>query len=147
MAPAKRGAGRGSRSGPPSERLPRLRGPDPEWADIRPCAICCREAKGLGYVHQLRHDLYPTYRFCSLRCQGAGAALAGRHNGMIDKTDLEKQAIKDARRPFAEILTELGLMEHFFDLTAEQIDQLIEAAVDGFQQSMQGQALNDDLPF
>jgi Family of unknown function (DUF6511) len=46
-----------------------------------------------------------------------------------------------------EILTELGLMEHFFDLTAEQIDQLIEAAVDGFQQSMQGQALNDDLPF
>jgi Family of unknown function (DUF6511) len=46
-----------------------------------------------------------------------------------------------------EALTELGLMEHFFDLTAEQIDQLIEAAVDGFQQSMQCQALNDDLPF
>ena len=66
---------------------------------------------------------------------------------MIDKTDLEKQAIKDARRPFAEVLTELGLMEHFFDLTAEQIDRLIEAAVDGFQQSMQCQALNDDLPF
>ena len=66
---------------------------------------------------------------------------------MIDKTDMEQRAIKDARRPFAEILTEFGLMEHFFDLTAEQIDQLIEAAVDGFQHSMQGQALNDDLPF
>ena len=36
---------------------------------------------------------------------------------MIDKTDMEQQAIKDARRPFAEALTELGLMEHFFDLT------------------------------
>ncbi len=66
---------------------------------------------------------------------------------MIDKTDLEQQAIKDARRPFAEILTELGLMEHFFELSAEEIDQLIEAAVDGFQESMQRQALNDDLPF
>ena len=68
-----------------------------------PARSAPRVAHGFGYVHQLRHDLYPTYRFCSLRCQGAGAALAGRHNGMIDKTDMEKQAIKDARRPFAEI--------------------------------------------
>jgi Family of unknown function (DUF6511) len=125
----------------------RAGGPDPEWALVRPCAICSREARGFGYVHQLRFDLYPTYRFCSQRCLGAGAAIAGRRNGMIDKTDLEKQAIKDARRPFAEVLTELGLMDHFLDLTAEQIDRLIEAAVDGFQQSMQVQALNDDLPF
>ncbi|MGH6896492.1 MAG: DUF6511 domain-containing protein [Geminicoccaceae bacterium] len=98
-------------------------------------------------MHQLRPDQYPTYQFCSLRCLDAGAALAARRSGMIDKTEMEQQAIKDARRPFAEALTELGLMEHFFDLSAEQIDQLIEAAVDGFQQSMQCQALNDDLPF
>jgi Family of unknown function (DUF6511) len=147
MAPAKHRPRRRPTPLPPPEPSLRPRGPDPEWAYVRPCALCCRESRGFGYVHQLRHDLYPTYRFCSLRCQGAGAALAGRHNGMIDKTDMEQQAIKDARRPFAEILTELGLMEHFFDLTAEQIDQLIEAAVDGFQQSMRGQALNDDLPF
>ncbi|MGH6895146.1 MAG: DUF6511 domain-containing protein [Geminicoccaceae bacterium] len=127
--------------------MPRRPGPDPEWASLRPCAICRREARHFGYVHQLRPDLYPTYRFCSLRCQCAGAALARTHQGMIDKTDLEQQAIKDARRPFAEILTELGLMEHFFELSAEEIDQLIEAAVDGFQESMQRQALNDDLPF
>jgi hypothetical protein len=147
MAPAKRGGRRRSRPGPPPEPSPRRRGPDPEWADIRPCAVCGRESRSFGYVHQLRHDLYPTYRFCSLRCQGAGAAIAGGHHGMIDKTGMETQAIRDARRPFAEVLTELGLMEHFFDLTAEQIDQLIEAAVDGFQHSMQGQALNDDLPW
>jgi hypothetical protein len=147
MAPAKHRARRRPTPLPPPEPSSRPRGPDPEWAYVRPCALCCRESRGFGYVHQLRHDLYPTYRFCSLRCQGAGAALAGRHNGMIDKTDMEKQAIKDARHPFAEILTELGLMEHFFDLTAEQIDQLIEAAVDGFQDAMQRQALNDDVPW
>jgi hypothetical protein len=132
---------------PPPEPPPRPQGPDPEWADVRPCAVCCRESRGFGYVHQLRADLYPTYLFCSLRCQGAGVALAGRSNGMIDKTDMEQQAIKDARRLFAEALTGLGLMEHFFDLSAEQIDRLIEAAVDGFQDSMQRQALNDDVPW
>jgi hypothetical protein len=122
-------------------------GPDPEWAHLQSCAICCRQAKGFGYVHQLRRDRYPTYRFCSPRCLDAGAVIAGRRGGMIDKTGMEQQAIKNARRPFAEALTELGLMAHFFDLSAEQIDQLIEAAVDGFQQSMQCQALNDDVPW
>jgi Family of unknown function (DUF6511) len=145
MAPARRARRRPTPL--PPEPLPRRLGPDPEWAYVRPCAICCRQAKGFGYVHQLRHDLYATYRFCSLRCLNAGAAIAGRQNGVIDKTEMEQQAIKNARRPFAEALTELGLMEHFFDLSAEQIDQLIEAAVDGFQESMRRQALNDDLPF
>jgi hypothetical protein len=147
MAPARRRVRRSPTLPSPPEPSPGARGPDPEWAYVRPCAICCREAKGFGYVYQLRFDLYPAYRFCSMRCLDAGAALAGRQGGMIDKTDLEQQAIKDARRPFAEALTELGLMEHFFDLGADEIDRLIEAAVDGFQKSRQRQALNDDLPF
>lgn len=66
---------------------------------------------------------------------------------MIDKTDIEKQAIKDARRYFAETLTELGLMAHFHDRSPADIDQIIEACIDGFQDSMQHQSLNDEIPF
>ena len=40
---------------------------------------------------------FPTYRFCSMRCLDAGAALARENNGMIDKTARETQALKDAR--------------------------------------------------
>lgn len=74
---------------------------------------------------------------------------------MIDKTDMEAKAIRDARRPFAEVLTELGLMAAFFDRKPEEIDRLIEACVDGFQESITRQAaeknkpmsFNDEIPF
>jgi uncharacterized protein DUF6511 len=58
---------------------------------------------------------------------------------MIDKTAREAQAIRDARLDFAEALSELGLMAPFFDRTAAEIDQLIEAAVTGYIDSMQAQ--------
>lgn len=64
---------------------------------------------------------------------------------MIDKTSLERNAIKDARKAFAEALTELGLMQHFYNLSAAAIDQLIEAAVDGYQQSIRRS--HNEIPF
>ncbi len=75
---------------------------------------------------------------------------------MIDKTARERQAIRDARAPFAEALTELGLMEPFFHRSADDIDRLIEAAVTGYIDSMQEQAarkerngtvLDEPIPF
>ncbi len=66
---------------------------------------------------------------------------------MIDKTELETQAIKAARRNLAEVLTELGLMAPFHDRSADEIDRIVEACVDGFQAAMRRETLNDDIPF
>ena len=82
-----------------------------------------------------------------MRCLDAGAALANGNHGMIDKTDMEQRAINDARRFLAEVLTELGLMAPFHDRNAEEIDRIIEACVDGFQDSMQRHAQQPDVPF
>ncbi|MFN4016722.1 MAG: DUF6511 domain-containing protein [Reyranella sp.] len=75
---------------------------------------------------------------------------------MIDKTAREIQALKEARKPFAEALTEIGLMDAFYHRTAAEIDQLLEAAITGFVESMQrqgavkertGTTLDDPMPF
>ena len=70
---------------------------------------------------------------------------------MIDKTAMEKQALREARRNFAEALKELGLLDAFKNCSSAQIDQVIEACVDGFQESMRRQAAastpDDPLPF
>ena len=66
---------------------------------------------------------------------------------MIDKTEHEANAIKAARRNFAEVLSELGLLAPFHNRSAEEIDRIIEACVDGFQAAMRRETLSDDLPF
>lgn len=66
---------------------------------------------------------------------------------MIDKTDMEKRAIADARHFLAEVLNEMDLMDPFLNRTTEEIDRIIEACVDGFQDSMLHQSNRGDIPF
>ena len=117
-----------------------------------PCALCSREDRGFGYVHKLLWGRYPHHRFCSKPCLDAGSGHAARNKGMIDKTDMETRAIRHARQNLAEVLTAMGLMAPFFDRTAADIDRIIEACVDGFQEGMQSQApkrdpFEDPIPF
>lgn len=116
------------------------------------CALCGREEKGFGYIHKLRQGEFPNYRFCSMGCCQSGGTLAHRSGGVIDRTPMEARAVKDARRWFAEVLTELGLMAAFHDRSAAEIDRIIEACIDGFQDSMRRQATEfgpfaDPIPF
>lgn len=137
---------------PPAKAEPRRSGSEPVPGSHRlVCALCVREAKGFGYQHRL-DTTFPRHRFCSIACCEAGGALAQRSGGVIDKTPMEAQAIKDARRPLAETLTELGLMAPFHNRSAAEIDRIIEACIDGFQASMQRQAAErgpffNDIPF
>jgi len=75
---------------------------------------------------------------------------------MTDKTETERAAIKAARKPFAEALSELGLMAGFYHRSAADIDRLIEAAIDGYRAHLirvAGEArkasddINDPIPF
>ena len=76
-----------------------------------------------------------------------GSALAMENNGMIDKTDMEKRAIADARHFLAEVLNEMDLMDPFLNRTTEEIDRIIEACVDGFQDSMLRQSNAGLVPY
>jgi hypothetical protein len=103
-------------------------------------------------VHELSFETHPQLAFCSMACCGAGGALAMRSGGVIDKTPMEERAVKEARRPFAEALAELGLLAPFHHRDAAEIDRVIEACVDGFQESMRRQAaaldpMSDEIPF
>jgi hypothetical protein len=84
------------------------------------CALCAREARGFGYIHQLRIGEFPHYRFCSMPCSKAGSALARRMGGMIDKTPLEEAAIKAARDRWQKCCRNLACSSPFTALARNQ---------------------------
>lgn len=62
-------------------------------------------------------------------------------------TDMEKEAIFQARRPFYEALVKVGAQGAFEKLSADQIDSIIEAVWDGLRASMAQQSAAGNIPF
>jgi uncharacterized protein DUF6511 len=123
------------------------RSPNQTAKGVALCALCGREARGFGYCHGLRWGHHPYYRFCSMACLKVGANNARKSFAVINKTDMEIRAIRDARKQFASALSELGLMSAFQKRPASDIDRIISACIEGFQTSMQRQSDNGDIPF
>ena len=111
-----------------------------------------REVAGKGVRRARCRRPAPVHRGSQMWSACSARSAVGRQNGVIDKSRMETQAIKDARRFFAEVLTEMGLLAPFHDRPPAEIDRIIEACVDGFQDSMQRQAaardpIDDAIPF
>ncbi len=93
------------------------------------------------------------YEFCSMKCQNIGGAIAKKNDGVIPKmagslnTDVERQAIVDARIQLAEALDQVGIMPAFENLEPAQIDVIVKAVVIGFQASVHRQCSTGKVPF
>ncbi len=55
---------------------------------------------------------------------------------MVDLTDAEKAAMREAMKMVAEIMEEIGWQTRFADLSELQVLTLIEVAIGGFQDAM-----------
>lgn len=62
-------------------------------------------------------------------------------------TDVERQAIVDARIQLAEVLEKHGLMAAFENLEPAQIDEIVSSVVIGFQASVHRQCSSGKVPF
>lgn len=99
-------------------------------------------------------------------CQNLGRVIAAQNDGNIARdlqfsfyddeqgkqrtmalTDVEQQAIVDARYQLAQALTDAGLMQHFENLDAAVIDKITTAVVIGFQASVHRQCSKGEVPF
>lgn len=82
-----------------------------------------------------------------MECLDAIADQAKRNNGVIDKTEMEMAAIRAARMPLYEALSEMGLADLAAELGPEKFDQIIEAVWDGCRASMSLQSARGGVPF
>jgi hypothetical protein len=116
---------------------------------LGPCDVCGREGHGFSFRLNL-DSRAPNYEFCSMKCRDIAAKICDREGVMSKEklTQMEKTAIVDARRQFADEITKQGLMHIFIKAPPDVIDAIIKACVIGFQASMHKQsAIDGNIPF
>ncbi len=109
------------------------------------CDLCAHEARGFAFQKSRNHV---EHFLCSIECQDAvyRLYLDGGLGMLKTPTEMEKQAISDARQPLYEALVKIGKAEVMDHFTKEDVLTIIEAAWDGVRESMQRQ-IGDEIPF
>jgi len=110
------------------------------------CAVCSRQAKGLGYFNpRLRRSDPRRYNdrwvFCSMRCQNVFSRLMERltpfqEDAVIDPSDMEIAAMQSALAPLGEYVTSIGMDRPLADYGKDEVLRLVEVVVDAYQAHM-----------
>lgn len=110
------------------------------------CAVCSRQAKGLGYFNpRLRRSDPRRYNdrwvFCSMRCQNAFSRLMERmtpfqEDAVIDPSDMEIAAMRSALGPLGEYVASIGMDRPLADYGKDEVLRLVEVVVDAYQAHM-----------
>jgi hypothetical protein len=129
------------------------------------CVICGMQAKGFVVqfspnVHlkkaksvseiRLKQGPFPQYACCGLACSDAALkmVIAGRGTMAGNTiTQMEQQAIRDAKAQLFEGLTEIGSAEAFNNQTPQNMEFLIYKIWQGVRASMQRQSAAGEIPF
>lgn len=106
------------------------------------CAVCSRQAKGLGWFNaRLKRNDPARYSdrwvFCSMACQNAFSQIMNKTEGhMIDPTDMEVAAMQSCLSPLGEYVGEIGMGRPLADYSREEVMALVEVVVSAYQASM-----------
>ena len=100
------------------------------------CAVCSRQAKGLGYFNpRLRRSDPRRYNdrwvFCSMPCQNAFSRLMERltqfqEDAVIDPSDMELAAMASCLAPLGEYVSSIGMQRPLADYSKDEVLTLID---------------------
>lgn len=106
------------------------------------CAVCSRQAKGLGWFNaRLKRSDPARYSdrwvFCSMPCQNAFSQIMNKTEGhMIDPSDMEIAAMRSCLSPLGEYVGEIGIERPLADYSREEVLTLIDVVVTAYQEQM-----------
>lgn len=129
------------------------------------CVMCGMQARGFVVqfnpnVHlkpvktandvRLKQGPFPQYACCGLLCSEVALKLVTMGKGIMPAntiTQMEQQAIRDAKTQVFEALTEIGAVEAFNDQPAQNMEYLIYKIWTGLRASMKRQSDAGEIPF
>lgn len=129
------------------------------------CIVCGMQAR--GFIVQFNPNVhlkpiktaadtrsvqgpFPQYACCGLACSDAALKIVVRCRGTMPAntiTQMEQQAIRDAKQQLFEALTEIGALDTFNAQPAQNMEYMIYKIWQGVRLSMQRQSAAGEIPF